>query len=578
VAESGSTVSPENGDRGGAGPVIRPTSMPLRRRRPAWHAVAGFAMVLPALVFLVTSYLEPTIWAVRSSLRTVDVLRGGLVGPGGNASTGGANYRLMLDNGFGRSLGFALSLAVVPLIVVTVLAPLLAWSANRAGTRARRTSRALLALPLACFAPVAVAVGWRIERVARYDAVPGATGLVREVTWLASLGLVCALAVTWYLAALRRIDAYRRPGPAMAAAGLLACLAVVAAALQTFSYPYVLVGGGGDTDPPLLVMLSTSLVRGEFGPAAAVATVLLAILAVLGVIATIVVLVTGMRLEVDREAPATAATSAGPSSPRARWPWAAILTGLLVAAVLGVSLYAMIPWLRHAASSGGLAAPLTGTRVLVNTWVPPLVSTGVGVAAAALAGFGIGALRPLGRASELLLLPFAPYLFVGIGPLALRAYAAGATADRLDSLIGLVPPTRLEVPALFLFTLLFRGQAMRAEQQRQRGAGPAGWWRGLLRPALPMIGLVALASWVVRAQDLLWPVLSGSGPHATGPVVLAGQLRAVDGSPGDPAYALVMPPLVLLVLIAIAVLAQVTYLDRVALRVGRPEYPGGPRT
>ena len=297
----------------------------------------------------------------------------------------------------------------------------------------------------------------------------------------------------------------------------------------------------------------------------------MAILAALGLAATVTILVSGVRLEVDQ---------AGARVPIRRLP--AIGAAVLLVPILGISLYALVPWLRHAASTGALPPGLTPSQVFTNTWVPPLGSALVGVAVAGLAGFGIGALRPFGRRSELLLLPFAPFLLVGSGPLALRAYAAGATADRLDSVLGLVPPTRLVIPALFVFTLLFRGQSFRAGRERQLGRGAAGWWRGYLVPALPMFLIVTVATWVVQAQDLTWPALSGSGRYSTGPVVLVTQLREATVASGaglsDPPYALVLPPVLLALLVAGAVVLQLTYLDRVALRVGRPEYEGGPRT
>jgi hypothetical protein len=192
----------------------------------------------------------------------------------------------------------------------------------------------------------------------------------------------------------------------------------------------------------------------------------------------------------------------------------------------------------------------------------------VGVIAALLAGFGIGALRPLGPRSELLLLPFAPWLFVGTGPLALRQVAAGLTADRTDALFALVPPTRLSIPALFVFALLFRGQ----RDSWRTGARTAGAAARALLPVLPMAALVAGVTWLMHAQDLLWQFAGALAVgHRTGPVAVLEQVRLAAAD--QLGYGLALPPLLAAALLAAAVALQLGYLDRVTLRLGGPE-PG----
>ena len=70
-----------------------------------------------------------------------------------------------------------------------------------------------------------------------------------------------------------------------------------------------------------------------------------------------------------------------------------------------------------------------------------------------------------------------------------------------------------------------------------------------------------------KAQDLLWPVLSGSGRWATGPVRLYQVVSG--GAVGGPApVALALPGWLVLVLLVVAVVTGVRYLGRVALRTG----------
>jgi hypothetical protein len=232
--------------------------------------------------------------------------------------------------------------------------------------------------------------------------------------------------------------------------------------------------------------------------------------------------------------------------------------------------------LHHLGGSGRTA--VSAATVAVNTWLPPLFSTLVGVLVATLAAAGISWLRPLGRHSEWLLLPFGLFLFVGIGPLALRAYANGAVAGRLDSFLGLIPPVWVALPALFALALMLRGQALRGEALRQEGRDvPAG---RLLLPVLPMVGVVFAVTWVVQAQNLMWPLISAAEPqHDTGAAALV--RASVDaGYTGDNSlpYSLALPVAVFMLLFLAAVAVQLAYLDRVALRTGLPERDGPPRT
>jgi hypothetical protein len=207
--------------------------------------------------------------------------------------------------------------------------------------------------------------------------------------------------------------------------------------------------------------------------------------------------------------------------------------------------------------------------VLLNTWLPPLVSTVVGVGLALLAGFGIGALRPLGRWSELLLLPFAPWLFVGLGPVALAGYDHARAADQLNSFAGLIPPSWLAIPALVIFTLVFRGQRARwPDGPEQVPESTGSFVRAMLRPTWAMIALVGGGTLLMRAQDLSWsPLVAADAEHLTGPLLALQQLAELPAH--EVSVGLVLPAVsVLLLAVALGAL-QLFFLERVALRVGR---------
>jgi ABC-type sugar transport system permease subunit len=535
--------------------------------------LVGLLLLLPALVLLTVSYLQPTAWTVLTSLRRLDVLtldsRGGV---------GTANYRSAVRDGLWPALGYALSLGVVPLVLLLTVAPALAYAAHRTGTAARLVTRVALGVPLAAYAPTAMALAWWLERPA-LPAAPQLATALRAAHAYTTAGPVVAVGVTLYLAALRRRDPDRPTLAAVLVVGALAVLGAGALALQELAYPLTLTGGApaGRTRTPLLQAYQLGAARASLGPAAAVLTVLLAFLALAGLAATVLVVASGLRVEVDERYASADAQRDWPA-PRVV---ALVATAVLVCAVLAVSAAAALPWLRGI--GGGEPPPgVQEARVLANTWLPPLLTTVVGVGAALAGAVGIAILRPLDRFSEWLLLPFGPWLFVGLGPLALPAFAVGRTADRLESWLGLLPPTWLVIPALFVFTLLLRGEvpppAGDGPDVRQPW-GPARFG-GYLRAVAPMVALVTGVSWLVQAQAVAWTYLTGTDPRlVTGPALLARWAFGFAPLSGPPPYRLALPVPVLALLLVAAVAAQLGYLDRVAVRVGRraPAPANGPR-
>ncbi|RGC69324.1 hypothetical protein C5N14_08625 [Micromonospora sp. MW-13] len=470
------------------------------------------------------------------------------------------NYRALYEAGFVESVTFVVLLAVVPLLLAVLIAPLLAVLADRAGRVARLATRGVLALPLAGHAPAAVYLGWRLHRV---DGGAQSRGAVIMMVAVTSFGLVVAVAATAYLAALRNRSSGRSPLPALLTVGGLLALGVIAVALQSYTVGALTpVQGRG---APLVGVFQSSFGQLRFGVGAAGSVLLLAVLGVLGLVAVGLLLATRARIEVEGRWP-TAPTGGDP-----------LATGLVVVALVvfvAVVGWALAPWLRHGfegvpEARGGVSL----ATVLANTWLPTLIGATVSVGLAAVAGFGIGALRPLGRWSELLLLPFAPWLFVGTGPLAIEGFFRARELGQVNTFLGLIPPGWVSIPALVAFTLLFRGQQARG----QHSGGTVV--RTLVLPALPMLVLIGLLTWLIQAQQLLWPsIVSGDPENFTAP--LAAQFRANRFGPRADGAGLgsVLPVLILLLFLVAFVVLQTRYLDRLAFRVGRDDAvaPVGP--
>ncbi|MEU7714749.1 sugar ABC transporter permease [Micromonospora chalcea] len=537
-----------------------PAPQPTQPNRPA-RTLIGLALIVPAVIAWIWSYVLPTLSTVARSFEGDGPRRSG-------ESAGAANYESAFASGFVGQVGFAVLLSLIPLVVALLAAPLLAVLADRAGRVARLVTRGVLALPLAAYAPVAVFLGRRTENIENgtyTETLQSPRTFLVSALAQVTFGLVVAVAATLYLSALRHREPDQRPAPAMLAVGGLLGLGVLAATLQTFTAPLILTGGGprGDyTATPVFSIAQTSFRTLRLGAGSATSTLLLVLLGLLGLAAVALILATRLRIEFDgwRDRPAVREAE----SYSGRRPLLIGLTAVALVVVLGVTLWASLPWLRNfSADTGPLPRGVDTANLFANTWVPPLLSTLVAVGLAALAGFGIGALRPLGRWSDLLLVPFAPWLFVGAGPLAIANFERTMEREQLGLFLGLVPPTWLSVPALFAFTLLFRGQ-----HERWRSGGSVG--RTLLLPALPMLAVTALPTWLAHAQSPLWTTLVSKGPDSlTAPVLVQMVASRAFGAGGELPLGLVLPLPMLILFVLLFVALMVGYVDRLAIRVGR---------
>ncbi|MFG6197457.1 hypothetical protein [Nonomuraea sp. JJY05] len=564
----------------------------------------GWLLAVPALLGTLISLVLPTAQTIWLSLQRGGVLRE-------STYVGFANYGKLLGDGeFWRAAWFTLSLVALPLLVAVVVAPLLAVALDRAGTWPRRAGRIALSLAIVTFSPVGVAAAW--TRGLAPDA-PGLAGLaeglrdpatapgtLRLIVAAGTFGVVCALAVMAFLPALRAgslpqgfsgapgisdapgfsgtpgfsgaqgLAGPSRGGvaPAMLVVGVVVAIATVAVGLQTFSFGLVLTRGGPERSTETLAGLQydSAFRMAEFGPGASVATLTGVILGVLGTAATAVA--TASRLSVTLTprtapepgpavptAPAAGPTAAGPVAAAGREGGSVGMAVGIVALVvfLAVALVCAWPWIDGVLASPGSAAD--SLRSQVNTWVPAIGGAVVSVGVAYLAALGIGGLRPLGRGSEWLLLAFAPWLFVGTGPLGVANWQNMRNMGLIDSFAALFPPLLVSVPALLVLTLLCKGLAERTDKD---------FFGGVFLPSLPMAGILAGAVALVNAQDLLWPLLVAQKPTLfTAPVAQMAQLGSFSSAGPDVGAA--TPLLVVAVALVAVVAAQLLYLDRLAI-------------
>ncbi|WP_214327384.1 carbohydrate ABC transporter permease [Nonomuraea sediminis] len=577
--------------------MIPPTPTPTTAPPPR---ALGWLLAVPALLGTVLTLVIPTIQTVSMSFQTGDFMHP-------SRFVGMKNYSsLLADQVFWTSAGFTLSLVVVPLLVSVVVAPLVALGLAFGGSWVRRAGMTVLTLALVTFSPVAVAAAWLqgllpdssgiLALAAGLRDPATAPGALRLVVAAATFGAVCAIAVMAYLPALRG----RTPGVAAIAVGALVALAAVAVAFQSFAFAFTLTRGGPSHTTTTLAILQYegAFQRAQLGYGAAVATVLGILLGVLGLAATLVAVLTRLRLTVAADAPAPHDPPPGDPTPRnapvpvppgasvplpqgapapggapgpvpgapgfpgtvggpsGQASGAGIAVGV-IAVVLVTAVVVLCSW----PALGSLFSPSERAGdygVQLTTWWPAVAGAVVSVGVAYLAALGIGGLRPLGKGSEWLLLAFAPWLFVGMGPLSIADWRLVRNLGLLDSAPALIPPILVSIPALFVLTLLCKGLA-------ERGTGD--FLRGVLLPSLPMAAVLAGAVALMNAQELLWPLLAEQDPSlATAPVELVREI----GQFLRPGSGLGAAPVTVVVLTAlVAVAAQFLYLDRLRITAGR---------
>lgn len=561
--------------------------------------VGGLVLLLPALLLWLVALLLPTVQTLALSRQNVRLGREG-------TAVGFENYRRVFASpAFAAAREFTALLVAERLLVVAVVPLLLALALHSFGRVARIPLRLLFTIPLALFAPVSVALIWALAYNPQYGlfaggqqsplaSTAGARGAFLRMDALTTFGLACGVGLIVYLAALR---GDRRIGPVLIV-WLVTLLGTVALALQSFTPSFVLTRGGPGNRTATLGLLEYTIgfQNLQFGAGAAVATTIALLPAICGSITAILIAASGLRLTL-----VPARQSNAPRGGATKWA-AALGLGVVGLGSVAAIVYGNLPVLwagltslksRAEAIGAGrsllpsaatfeayerLARTLPGGQLLVNTVVP--VAIGVlliQLPIAYLGALGIGALRPLGRHSEWLLLPFSPWLFIGALPLGIANYQRLQEAGLLNSFIGLIPPSTLAVPMLFILTLGFKGGAVAWQAARDAGAPAVGsFLRLVIAPSLPLALLLALGGLVIGMQDLFWPLLvANRAEQHTIPLALV-QLnqRATADLPlitaaiwrfGLPGFALLLLMLVLL---------QAFYLDRLALITGRPPTDG----
>jgi ABC-type sugar transport system permease subunit len=551
--------------------------------------LGGLLLLLPMVILWLVALVVPTVRTVRLSTQNVRIGRE-------SVGVGLANYRQLFGSApFAQARDFTALLAIERVLVVALVPLLLALAVNAFGRWVRLPFRLIFTLPLAFFAPVGAAIGWSLAYNPTFGpfrgggnplgSAGGARLALLRMDALTTLALACGLGLIAYLLARRR--------GAVALIWALSVCATLALALQSFVPSFVLTRGGPANSTATLGLLTYTIgfQNLQLGAAAALSALLLALVGVLGVLGAILLAASGARLTL------------APVRPPARSGrgLAAIVLLIVGLGAIVACAYGAFPALWSFAASfktnqeilrqpgsffpaapaavayGRTAGAITDGRAFLNTLVPPLLGVfAIQLPVAYLGALGIGALRPLGRWSEWLLLPFAPWLFVTPLLLGIANFEQLRATGGLNRYGALIPPPTMTVALLFILTLGFKGQALARRAARDAGQ-QQGFLVSVIGPSLPLALLLALAAVVLEAQELFWPLLvASSNTLWTVPVALVQALSR--GATDVPSLAALLWRYALpggIVVMLLLVVAQIFYVERLALEIGhlqtRPE-------
>lgn len=476
--------------------------------------VVGFIMLLPALLLLLLIRLVPFIQMAVMSFQKVNIL-------GTNHFIGFDNYtRLFSEPLFGGALGLTLLLTLLRTVVV-ILPPLgLALGMAALKPWLEKMLRVIISLPWLMFSPVFLGVVWFIllnpvnglgNNFLTLNSLEGLRGTIILMDLLAFFGLASGVAATIYLAVLR--GAAQKPfwKPLLITVGLLV-LAVIAISLQSGEAVFQLIQNQMTPQTTTLMLnqvrLTSQMVA--LGLAAANGMVALLPIALLGVLFTVALVLLNFRLKSSPTAPAAPAFSLV-------FKIIAIIfmAGSALALLLSLlpHLLVLIPMLQSAPDGvipgfGAAFKQFNLGTVLLNTWLMPVLTVLlVQLPVSYLAALGIGAMRPLGRHSEWLLLFFAPFLFIKIGMLSPAFLRLGLELRLLQTVLGMGMPYLVNLPLLFILVFFFKGQNDLYIQ------GKAGFWKAFIVPSLPLALAGAIFGVLAMQQDVIWMMMASIKPE-----------------------------------------------------------------
>lgn len=530
-----------------------PSGTGTTNTNPLLRALLGLLLLLPACGLCSINLIPLTIETFTSGLQKISF-------SGDGEFVGMENFeRLVGYLSFSSVLEFSFSMIVVHFLAVAVIPLLLAFLVNTLGKKLSLGVRLFFTLPLTFFGPALMMYSPFYLRSLWETDSPESPYLL--IVGLMGLAVACAVGLIVYSAILRGRKDSEAGGKSALPAFIITWLVMQLATTAYVVQSYNSLSGFVATVPASFLISRASLL--ELGEIFAFSTLILLFVALLGFAATLLIVLGRVQLKLETQDETTAPPSRGTITTLG---WVALAIG-----GIAVFLAAVLPWfLAIVKSITSLEEGLSGfsiARIWINSLLPPLlIILFLQLPVAYFSALGIGVVRPFGRHSRWLLLPFSPWLFVTSLPVAFAAFINLRNAELLDSILILMPPLLLNVPILFILTLFFMGQEPKWREARAEGATAMNaLFKKLIIPSLPLAGFIAALTLLAAAQELVMTNFLGSRSEQF-TAAHAIYMLTLIGSGGSTALVIILFGLpISLIFFAIFAALQAKYLNRLVL-------------
>jgi hypothetical protein len=449
--------------------------------------IVGSVLLLVILSIALVNLVLPTILTIRDSFYNVQIISRSA------PFIGLQNYaKLISDPSLWQAIKHFLLNSLVQIVIVSLVPLILSLAVQQQSKRVRSILNALFSLPIAFYAPVSamllITIGYQQFELA---------SILSILNSLLSFGIAASLGLFWYGAIWRSNQAAIPPsqqrGPVLIS-WLVSVMLVLAINLQSFMGEHLF----NQANSFGSLYFRHFFMFFQVGVAQALASMLICALALLGLAASILIIASGLRI--------FRLSSMPEARPEGSLAGTNLIRLIIAGAIFLLSLWPVL--LLFADFPDGQSSSLArnlGPNIL-GSLLGAGFSTVIQLGLAYLAALAIGAMRPLGRQSEWLLLLFAPWLFVGVLPLLGQYFLTARELGLLNSWFALISPIALNIPLLFLFTLFFKGQAYNQSAED-------GFFRRFILPSWPLVLTSAVVLLLVGWRSLVWNFILSNGPE-----------------------------------------------------------------
>ena len=482
------------------------------------NIILGILFILPALIAVLVAFIIPSIRTFILSFQDASYFTEPVY-------VGMQNYQQIFNlQPFNQAIGFTLLITLVRVLAILFPPLFLAVGAASVKPGLQKGIRIASTIPWMLYSPLALAITWMMlvnpsfglgSQIINLSNPDAARWIVLAMDGLSYFGLSCGIGITVYLAVLKGSNSnedQRKPIGAMVVTAIILVLGTVALSLQSGQAALLLTNGGAlySTATLSFFILNVAFGRMQMGLSAAMASPALLVVLLIGTGLGVLMVVTRFQIRLLPKEQEPVAMTKGIR-----------LTGIILTILVGLGLiFSLLPFIakwvplfKDPMGFFGSVNMISGQpafwKTLLNTWSVPLaIVLVVQFPITILAAIGIGALRPLGKASEWLLLLFAPWMLISTILLIPGYTRMLFNLDLIDSYFGLIIPYLINIPLLFILTFFYRGQAM---VHTEKGDTPK-IFRDLIVPSLPLIVIGLVFSIMVIQQDTIWSSAVLSSP------------------------------------------------------------------